>query len=486
MTDRAAVHAHIDANQDAHLARIVRFVQQPSVSLEGQGLEAGAALTASMLAEIGCADAALVDVGDAYPGVFGSLDFGREKTLLIYGHYDVRPVGQEPWTHDPFSGEVTAFAGFPKVVMGRGAAAKGPLQGFLNAVGAILAVEGTLPVNLVFLIEGSEILGSPNYARLVERHLGTVGRASAIYGPRASQDGAGGVAVTLGYKGLIYLEMMASGTAWGRGPQGVPVHSATNAIVDNPAWRLVKAVATMTDEAGTGIAIPDLLAAVAEPKPVAAWERPFVEALVARAEASDPNGFIPGLSPAAPVPAFRDGLSGGDLVRRYLYGPSMNISGLRAGYTGPGTKSFLLPDRATVTMDLRLVTAVPAGEIVAILRRHLDAAGFPDIAIDAKCVYDWNQTSVETDLVATALALLDRAGHARSVWPMQAFGGPWAHFAKVFGIPSLMGAAPGHGGRGATSDEFFVVEGKGPVAGLATLEKHFADLLSAYAQARPH
>jgi acetylornithine deacetylase/succinyl-diaminopimelate desuccinylase-like protein len=239
----------------------------------------------------------------------------------------------------------------------------------------------------------------------------------------------------------------------------------------------------MTNEAGTEIAIPELLDAVAVPKTVEAWEQPFLDSLIARAESSDPNSFIPGLAPTAPVRTFRGNLQGRDLIRQYLYGPSVNISGLRAGYTGPGTKSFLLPDRATVTMDLRLVTATPATDILAVLRRHLDAAGFEDITIDAKCAYDWNQTSVESDLVKTAFGLLDQRGYPRTVWPMQAFGGPWAHFAKVFGIPSIMGAAPGHGARVPTSDEFFVIEGKGPIAGLAAVEKHFVDFLVAYATA---
>ena len=211
MTDRQKIHAHIDAHLGEHIAKIREFVRMPSVSLELQGLPACARWTADALTAIGCKDAAVLDVGDAYPGVFGTLDFGRKKTMLVYGHYDVRPVGHEPWSHDPFSGELTEYGGFPKVVMGRGSAAKGPLQGFLNAVASTLAVTGTLPVNLVFLIEGAEILGSPNYAKLVEARKDAVAKATALYGPRASQDGAGAVAVTLGYKGLIFLEMTASG-----------------------------------------------------------------------------------------------------------------------------------------------------------------------------------------------------------------------------------------------------------------------------------
>lgn len=483
MSSVKAVADHIATHLDDHIAKIQAFIRQPSVSLELDGLVPCAELMAASLAAIGCRDAAIIDVGDDYPGVFGSLSFGRPKTLLVYGHYDVRPVGVEPWSDAPFSGALKSFAGFPRVVMGRGAAAKGPLQAFINTVGSMLAVDGTLPVNLVFLIEGAEILGSPNYPRLVEARRDAVSKASAIYGPRASQDAGGAVSVTLGYKGLIYLEMTASGTAWGRGPQGAAIHSATQAIVDNPAWRLVQALATMTDATGTKVTVPAVLQAAATPKPIEDWERPHVEAIVKRVEAGDPNGVIPGLSPAAPVKTFRNDVSGGDLVRQYMYGPSFNISGLRSGYTGPGTKSFLLPDKATVTMDIRLISDTKAPEILAGLRAHLDAAGYSDIEIDAKCTYDWNQTSIESDLIKSALGLLEKAGHPVSIWPIQAFGGPWAHFAKTFGIPSVMGAAPGHGGRVPTSDEYFVIDGAGPVAGLAALETHFAAFLHAYASA---
>lgn len=480
-----AVDRRLTADFDAHLEAIRELVRQPSVSLEKRSLDSCAELMRASLARIGCADAAVVDVGDGYPGVFGSIDCGRPKTMLVYGHYDVRPVGDEPWTHGPFEAALVPFAGFPKVVMGRGAAAKAPLQAFLNSVGAMLAVEGSLPVNLVFLIEGAEIMGSPNFPALVAKHETAVKRATALYGPRAGQDAKGAVSITLGYKGLIYLELIASGKAWGHGPAKGAVHSATNAVVDSPAWRLVQAMATLTDSSGARFKVPALQAAVAKPKTIEPWERPHIEAVAARLAAGDPNGVIPGLSPATPVAGFKDGLAGTALVERYMYGPSMNVSGLRSGYTGPGTKSFLLPDTATATMDIRLVTETPATAIVAILRRHLDEAGFPDVAIDAKCVYDWNQTSPDTDLIRAALGLLGKHGHPVSIWPLQAYGGPWAHYGKIFGIPSVQGAAPGHGARPQTSDEFFVVEGSGPVAGLLDLERYFVAFLRAYAAEAP-
>jgi len=479
--DRTGVYRHIEAHQAEHLAAIQALIRQPSVSLERQSLDSCAALMRDSLAQAGCADAAVLDVGDGYPGVFGSIACGRPATLLVYGHYDVRPVGVEPWTHPPFEAALLPFAGFPQVVMGRGAAAKGPLQAFINAVGSMMAVAGSLPVNLVFLLEGAEIMGSPNYPALVAQREAAVRSATALYGPRASQDAKGAVSITLGYKGLILLELVASGKSWGRGPAAGAVHSATNAVVDNPAWRLVQAMATLTDATGSHFTVPALQAALATPKPIEDWERPHLDALAARLAAAEPNAVIPGLSPATPVQHFRDGLSGTALLERYMYGPSMNISGLRAGYTGPGTKSFLLPDTATATMDIRLVTETTAAEIIAILRRHLDEHGFPDVAIDARCTYDHNQTPDDADLIRAALGLLAARGLPTSIWPMQAYGGPWAHYGKVFGIASVQGAAPGHGARSQTSDEFFVLQGSGPVAGLSALESYFVDFLDAYA-----
>jgi acetylornithine deacetylase/succinyl-diaminopimelate desuccinylase-like protein len=109
---------------------------------------------------------------------------------------------------------------------------------WVNALKSIRQVTGTLPVNVMFLIEGAEILGSPNYLRLVRARERELKQVDALFSPGASQNARGQVSVALGYEGLIYLELVALSDAWGRGPIGGPVHGATNAIVDSPAWRL--------------------------------------------------------------------------------------------------------------------------------------------------------------------------------------------------------------------------------------------------------
>jgi acetylornithine deacetylase/succinyl-diaminopimelate desuccinylase-like protein len=483
MTDHAPTLACIASRLEEHIARIRAFVRQPSVSLERQALDTGAAHLAAALADLGCKDAAVLDVGDAYPGVWGSLDFGMPRTLLIYGHYDVRPVGSEPWSHAPFAGDVVPFGGFPKAIVGRGAGAKGPLMAFICAVRAMIDTEGSLPVNLKFLIEGAEILGSPNYPKLVAARRKDLVGVTALYGPRASQDGAGRIGFTAGYKGLIYFDLVASATTWGRGPDGGSVHSSTNVVVDNVAWRLVQAMATMSDPETGDIAIPALKAAVSTGKEIETWEQPLVDDLAARLETADPNTVLPGLSTAFPVRRFKAGLTGAALAQRYLYAPAMNVSSLRSGYTGPGTKSFLLPHEARATIDLRVVSDLPAPELIALIRAHLDDAGYSDIEIETHAAYDWYQTPLTADLIAATTDTLEAHGYGYRPWAMQAFGGPWAHYGRVFGIPSLQGGAPGLGARGATSDEYFVLEGSGNIAGLAELERHYVEFLHRYAAA---
>lgn len=478
---RAAISEYIDAHLEAHIGKIQELVRQPSVSLEQHGLRECAELLRRHLAELGCRETALIDVGDAYPGVWGRLDSAAAKTILYYSHYDVRPVGSEHWDWPPFGGELVEMPPYPRVIVGRGALGlKGPLQAFLNALHAIKAVEGKLPVNVLFLIEGAEIMGSRNFMQIAERYRDQLEEADALLSPGAAQNAQGEVSVVLGYKGLLYLELEANGEAWGRGP-GVSVHSAANAVVDSPAWRLVHALATLTDREGQRLVVDGLAPLFDQRKDIGAEERELLERLHRRFDGRDPNTVIPGLVARTPVKIFKHGLTGRKVLNEYLYAPSVNISGLRSGYIGPGSKSFLLPHQAVATLDIRLITDLDAQEIIRLLNAHLEREGFGDIRVNVLGAYNWAQTDAGADVVQAMLQTLDAYRYPAIVWPMVAFGGPWAHVPKVLGIPALRGAGPGFGDRAATSNEFYVVEGDGKVAGLADTENFYVDLLDNYA-----
>src|SRR6185295_15408938 len=122
-----------------------------------------------------------------------------------------------------------------------------------------------------------------------------------------------------------------------------------------------------------------------------------------------------------------------------------------------------------------------AHEVVRLLKAHLEREGFGDIRINVMGAYNWAQTDPRSDVVQATLQTLEAYGYPSVVWPMVSFGGPWAHVPKMLGIAALRGPGPGFGDRAATSNEYYVVEGDGNVAGLANTENFYVDLLFNYA-----
>jgi len=163
------VYDHIDANLDAHLASIQRWLRQPSISAQNVGITDMAELVRQDLEDIGFSEAEIVPT-DGHPGVWGYYDAGADKTLVVYFMYDVQPVNPEDWDSPPFDAEVIDHK-LGKVIMARGATnQKGPERAFLNALESIIAVDGTLPVNIMLTAEGEEELGSPHYPQIVDAY----------------------------------------------------------------------------------------------------------------------------------------------------------------------------------------------------------------------------------------------------------------------------------------------------------------------------
>ncbi len=486
--NREAIHRYIDQHLDEHVAHVQRWVRQPSVSWDNpcpEGRRIGVAECAELVAqsyrELGCREVEVV-AGRFHPGVWAFYDAGAPVTVHNYCMFDTRTVRREQWSHDPWGAELVPAGPYPKVLMGRGAmGAKGPYVAFLNALAAIIAVEGRLPVNVMFLAEGEEIMGSPTYRQLVERYRDRLQSVSASYCATAAQAPDGRVSVGLGLKGMIVVELTASGDAWGRGPAST-IHSMAAALVDSPPFRLAQALASLTDSEGRGCAVQGLEAAWAYRKPLADEERELLDRLAARFRGRDWRDVLP-LGGAANVKALVGGAEGIAPLINYLYGPTFNVAGLRSGFIGPGTATipFIVPASATATLDMRMVVEMPADEIVGCLRRHLDDRGFSDIAVDVYAAFDFAQTSVSHPAIRSVLGTIERWGLEADVWPIQAGGGPWSVVPNALGVPCIRGAAIG-GGNGGAVDEYLVIEGDGKVAGLADAEKFHVDLLYDYAR----
>src|SRR5690606_27560547 len=127
---------------------------------------------------------------------------------------------------------------------------KGPMMAFFNTLDSIKAVDGELPVNLIFVVEGEEELGSKSLPGFVKDHLDLLKTADGCFMPLSHHAADGSVDLSFGVKGLLYVELECSGTLWGKGPTEYDIHSSSKAIVDSPAWRIVQALSTMVSPDG--------------------------------------------------------------------------------------------------------------------------------------------------------------------------------------------------------------------------------------------
>ena len=475
---RREVMQYIAEHREEHVERLRAFVQQPAVSATGEGIPEACAQVADLLRDLGCAEVEIVST-DGHPGVFAYYDAGAPRTIVNYGMYDVNAVNPAEWEHPPFSGALVPGHGFDRVLYGRGAFfARGPFRAWLNALESIIAVDGTLPVNIFFVVDGEEEIGSPNFHQVIGRYADRLRAADAALSLAVAQNRRGDLSIFLGNKGFIYFELEANGAHWGRGPRGGMVHGSTQSVVDSPTWRLVQALATLTESDGRTVRIAGFNDRVQAP---AAIDRRLLEDIAGRLGGADPRAIIPNAGGPGHVQAFVDGLTGAELYSRYLYTPTLNIDGLYAGYTGPGTPTFMLPDRAVANMDIRLVPDQEPDEIADALRRHLDRHGFSDIELRIISAYTWAKTPPDAAIVQANVRAYRRLGHEPLVWPMRGTSGAWYLLNRVLGLPTLKDGGLGHGGGFHAPNEYLVIDGKGPVGGLVECEQSHAEILYSYA-----
>jgi len=479
--NREAIHRYIDDHLDEHVAHVQQWVRQKSVSWDNLGMRESAELVAQSYRDLGCQEVEIVE-GRYHPGVWAHYDAGAPLTVHNYCMFDTRTVQPMGWKHDPWEAELVPMGPYSKVLVGRGSmGAKGPYVAWLNALSAIIAVEGTLPVNIMFLAEGEEIMGSPSYADFVERYADHLQSVDASFCPSCTQTAGGTVSVGLGLKGMVVVELTASGAAWGRGPVNT-VHSSVASLVDCPPFRLAQALATLTDQEGRGCQVEGLKELWDYRKPLTAEEQDLLEKLAARYKGRDWRDVLP-LGGVKNVPHVVGGTEGMDPLINFLYGPTLNIAGLRSGFLGPETNTipYIIPAQATATLDMRMVVDLSPEEIIDCLRRHLDKHGFSDIEIEVYAAFSHSQTSVSDLGVQSVLKTLQDWNVDTVVWPIQGGGGPWTVVPNAFGVPCIRGGVIGGGGRGNV-DEYMVIEGDGKVAGLADVEKYLVDLLYNYAR----
>jgi acetylornithine deacetylase/succinyl-diaminopimelate desuccinylase-like protein len=451
-SDADPLRKEITKRHDETVRRLQEWIRQPSIAAENRGVSEGCDLTIRLLREAGFDQVSRVPT-DGQPGIFATLDAGAPRTVGLYFMYDVKQVDPAEWSSPPWEAALVDKPGLGQVLIGRGAVnQKGPQAALLAALHSIRGTGRKLPVNLVLVAEGEEEIGSPHFPQIVRQTAvqAALARCTGIFMPSAAQGLDGVVTITLGAKGIVELELNASGERWGRGPRK-DIHSSNKARVDSPAWHLVQALHTLISSDGNDPAIDGF---ADQARPLSAAEKAMIAEGARRMDEAQAKKLLE-------VDRWINDLNWLEALERLVSRPTVNIEGLVGGYTGPGGKT-ILPHKATAKLDLRLVPDMKASEALAALKAHLAKRGYGDIEVRMTGGYDPTTTSGESALIRAQMSVYRRAGLEPLLWPRGA--GSWPGFVFT-GEPLRLSAGHfglGHGSGAHAPDEYYVVQSTNP------------------------
>ncbi|WP_428928844.1 M20/M25/M40 family metallo-hydrolase [Marinibacterium sp. SX1] len=406
------VFDHIAARHDEYVTRLIDYVKNPSISAQDIGIREVSELLVKMLGEMGMQVQSIPTAG--HPFVLGRYEVGPDKpTVLLYGHYDVQPPEPlEEWLSPPF--EPTIRDGR---IWARGVGDnKGQHFAQLMAIEAHLAVHGTLPCNVIFLLEGEEEIGSPQIAQFVDSHRDAL-RTDLVVTADGPLHESGRATLTYGVRGMTSFELRVR-TA------GRDAHSGNyGGVMPNAIWTLVHLLGTMKNADGEitieGLHDPiipptdaDLAAAAALPLDLPAYME---------------NIGIDRLDAPADRP-FWD---------RLMFHPTLTINGLHGGYGGQGSKS-VLPCEAVAKCDIRLVEAMTPDQVMDCVRAHV-AKHAPEVEVIAMGGMLPSKTPMENRWGPLLQDAIETArGEPPLVYPCVGGSLPDYVFTKILGVPAYV------------------------------------------------
>lgn len=405
---------YVDDHFDEFVEELRTAVQKPSIAAQNVGMSETAEHFRQMMESYGISARIIPTKG--YPCVYGEVKGKSQKTVLFYDHYDVQPPDPlDEWVSPPFSGDIRDGKMFARGVSDN----KGHACSRIQAVGSLLKLRGELPLTVKFLIEGEEEIGSPNLPAFLKEHAELLRADYGVW--ESGYMGRGDVpGMYLGVKGILYVELETRGAP-------SDMHSGAASSVPNPAWRLIWALSTLKDESER-ILIPGFYDDVLEPTET---EMELLKGQGEKAEAGDDRRA--GIGIKSPLLE----LSGLELRVRSLFSPTANICGFKSGYQGEGQKT-VLPSRALVKMDFRLVPNQDPRDILAKLKKHLADKGFDDVVVRLVSMdYPVKITADHPVVKAASDAAKTIYGKAPAIAPTQGGSGPMHPFREYLNLPMV-------------------------------------------------
>ena len=339
----------INVNRDRYLDELKALLAIPSISALPQhagDVRRCADWCADELRRIGLQNVKLIDT-PGNPVVYGDwLGAPGAPTILFYGHYDVQPVDPlELWESPPF--EATIRDG---EIYARGSADdKGQVFMHFKAVEAHLKQNGRLPVNMKFLLEGEEEVGSVNLDDFIRGHKADLA-ADVVVISDSPMFARGVPSICYGLRGLVYFQIDLRGS-------NTDLHSGSfGGAVANPAFVLSQLIAQMKDRGGR-VRIPGFYDDVV---PLQEEERKAWASLPFNEKKFKKDFGVPKLF----------GESGYTTLERIWARPTFEVNGLLSGFTGEGAKT-VLPAVAMAKVSMRLVPNQHPDRIAELFEAHV-------------------------------------------------------------------------------------------------------------------
>jgi acetylornithine deacetylase/succinyl-diaminopimelate desuccinylase-like protein len=410
---------YIEKNQSRFIEELKEFLRIPSISNNAENKKDVlhcARYVADQLKQIGMQQVEVFPTS-GHPIVYGEwLGATGQPTILFYGHYDVQPVDPlNLWTSGPF--EPTIRDG---EIFARGAADdKGQVMMNLKGVEAHLKSQGRLPVNVKFLIEGEEEVGSANLDYFIAAHKELL-EADVVLISDTPMFDRGVPSICYGLRGLVYFQIDLKGS-------NTDLHSGSfGGAVINPNFALAQMIASLKNSDGQ-ITIPGFYDDVA---PTSLSEKEGLSRLP-----FDPEKYRRSLG----APALF-GEKGYSLLERIWVRPTLEVNGMCGGFIGEGAKT-VIPALAMAKISMRLVPNQDPETIANLFEGHIAKITPPSVELTVTRMHGGKAwvASIDHPAMQAASRAFEKGFGKRPVFVREGGSIPVvATFAEILGLPSVL------------------------------------------------
>ena len=382
-----------------HYFEVLRtLISKKSIFAQQIGLKE----VATYLGEIFTAAGAKVMIDDSYTAPFVLAEFQSDnpeaKTIIFYHHYDTLSVHYG-------------------VMYGRGVDDdKGHITARLTAVRKYIREHGSLPVNIIFMMEGAEESASTDLDKYLAKHKKHLQGADLLVWEQGTRNNLGQLEISGGNKGIVTFDMSVRSAE-------VDIHSSYGGVINSASWYLMDAISSLRSADGQ-ILVEGIYEQVQEPN-----EREL--ALIAQYALKTPEELkeIYGLQ----LPVLKEDRQ--EFLRRFYFEPAINIEGFGSGYQGQGVKT-ILPAYASAKMEVRLVPGLEPHDVLDKIRKQLDKNGYDKVEL----TYTLGEMSYRSDMSAPSILNVielakDFYPEGISVLPTSAGTGPMHTVFEALEVP---------------------------------------------------